>query len=136
VTTPSFAPHERSGQVDVLPADGEQLAAAPTRRRPQRPVSFRECGEERLGLRRRGDQFARALDRRQLDARRRVDREVAARHRPAEDHAQRHERVADGARIEPMRAQPVDEVLEVDAAELRQTGAAKLGRTRETSDVS
>ena len=69
------------GQVDVLPAQREQLAAAQAgvhRRRPQRPVSLRQRVEQRLGLRRRGDPLAPALDGGQLEARRRVHGDLAA----------------------------------------------------------
>ena len=117
-------------EVDVLPAQRHQLAAAQARverGRPDRAVALGQRGEEPLRLLGRGDPLASAPDRRQPEVAGRVDREVAVLDRAAEDHAQRHQRVAHGRRVEALAEEVVGEALDVAALDVAEPLRAELG---------
>jgi hypothetical protein len=115
-------------RVDVFPAQREELTASQAgvqRRRPQRPVTLGQGGDQRRSLRRRGDPVTAPFDGRQLETRRRVHGDLAAGQSAAENGPQGHQRVADRACVEALGAEGVGEILEVDPPDLREAVTAE-----------
>jgi hypothetical protein len=118
------------GEVDVLPHEGAQFAAAKAcgeRRAPECTVLGPESIDECRGFVRRGDSLAASADRRKPETLAGAECEVAVFDRQAVDHPQRLERVTDRARVGAAGEHAVDERLDVAALDPREANAAENG---------
>lgn len=120
---------DSAGQVDVAPAERDQLASTETGvegRRPQCPELGRRSLDQLARFGGRRESFPSPADRRQLDAGRGIDLDLASRQRPTADRPQRHQRVAGGGSFDLARRELVSETLDVLPAERMELRAAQL----------
>ena len=118
-------------EVDVVVAERQELAEPESgveRGRPDGAVLFAHGGDQRGRLFRRGNAISAAAYGGKLDSADRVDGHLPACKGAAVDRAKRDERVADRARVASLREHLVDEVLDVEAGDLRQPCPAELGQ--------
>ncbi|MFZ0976755.1 MAG: hypothetical protein WAN22_31325 [Solirubrobacteraceae bacterium] len=109
-------------EVDVDPLEAAQLAATQSAEqcdRPERSLEVGQRGEVLVGALRGFDPVAAAADRRKVEVVGRIDRDLVSADGPSEDDAQRIEDVRDGRGGQALRAEVVDEVLNVAALDLR-----------------
>ena len=123
-TGPLTGSHERSTRITpawkstLITAGHAQLAtaqAAEERHRPEGLLAIRRGGEQLVRHLGRLDPVPPATDRGKVEVLGRIDGYLVAADRPAEDDAQRIENVRDGRGGQALRAEVVDEVLDVTA---------------------